>query len=318
MKKSAVLISLVLLAAPVIAFAADGVLFVSPERGTYTMDDVFEVDVRANTDGESAFAAEADLAFNPQALSVERISTEGSVLALWPTPPEFSNAKGTIRFSGTAAKSFSGADALLIRIKFRATSITPGDIHIDSGAILKNDARATNIITAMRSGLYTIVAHQTQPAPQDAALTESAPIESPAVKGVSVQVPTIIGYDDKVMAGERIILQGTGSPDTTLTIYLQHDDDTPYESTVLTARDGTFTYVARDKAERGMYRAWADVKTETETFTSDKAIIAVGGNAYAAAVESIGPMLTMALPYLLLLIVAGASLGFLYNRRSSR
>jgi hypothetical protein len=76
-------------------------------------------------------------------------------------------------------------------------------------------------------------------------------------------------------------------------------------------------YVAREKAVRGVYRAWATAAGTSEPLMSDKVVIAVGGNAFAAAAESLTPMLLMGLPYLLALIVAGISLGFLYNRRSA-
>lgn len=318
MKTFVGVIALCLCILPLGAYAEGGVLYMSPERAEVNIDDEFVVEVRADTGGEASFAAEADLAFNPQALSVQKISTDGSVLAQWPTPPEFSNTKGMVRFSGTAAKSFSGSESVLVRITFRAIGVAPGDIHFESGAILKNDARAMNIITSMRSALFTITAKQAAPAEAVPTAATSTPVETPEVKGASIQVPTISGYDDRVSIGERIILQGTASPDSSITVSLQHDDDAPIESEVLSARDGSFTYVSREKAERGIYRASASVKADSGRLISEKIIITVGNDGYAAAAESMGSMLVMALPYLVLLIVSGLSLGFFYNRRAAR
>ncbi len=317
MKRYLALVGVCLFALPGVVCAAEGVLYISPDHGTYTLDSEFVVDVLADTDGTASFAAEADIAFNPQSLAVQKISTDGSVLALWPTPPEFSNTKGTIRFSGTAAERFNARDARLIRITFRAIGVHAADLHIESGAILENNARAMNIITSMRSANLTIVAKQDVPTPPETvAVPETEPIV-PEVKGAQISVPNISGYDDRVSVGDRITLQGSATPDSSITVFLQHDDDTPIESTVLTTRDGSFTYVAREKAVRGVYRAWATAAGTSEPLMSDKVVIAVGGNAFAAAAESLTPMLLMGLPYLLALIVAGISLGFLYNRRSA-
>ena len=291
----------------------------SPAHGTHPIDTVFEVDVRADTDGESANAAEADVSFDPKAMIVEKIATDGSVLSLWPTAPEYSNTKGTVRFSGTSSGSFNAKDALLIRITFRATSILPGDVHIDSGALLKNDARATNIITSMRSALFTIVAHQAAPlpeaAPEDATTTPAqSEALSPEVKGASIQVPTIRAYDDHITVGGRIALQGTAAPNTSVTLFLQHDDDTPSESIVRTTSDGAFTYVAPDPASAGVYRAWAEARTQSESFSSDKVIVTVTSAGFATAAYAFTPALAAALA---LLIVFGGVLGYIYNRRVS-
>jgi hypothetical protein len=317
-----VIILLVFISFPTLSLAADGVLFLSPERGTYGIGDVFEVEVRANTDGEAANAAEADIVFNPAALSVVAISTEGSVLSLWPTAPTYSNAKGTIRFSGTASGSFRSDNATLIRIQFRAESNVPGDVHLDSGALLLNDARATNIIATMRSGLYTVTARRTPPAPDSASPVETeviatSTIETPEVKGAAIQIPVISGYDDRVSIGGRIILQGSGTPNTRLAIFLQHEDDAPYESSVLTTSEGSFTFVSSEPAREGVYHAWAEARSVEEKFASDKVVIVARSDGFAAAAASVGAMLTYALPFVLLLIAAGVSLGYLYNRRAA-
>lgn len=303
---------------PALAAAAEGALFISPARGTYTIGEVFEVVVRADTDGADANAAEADIAFNPAALFVERVDTDGSVLSLWPTPPVYSNSAGTVRFSGTASGFFNAADAPLVKIMFRAKNNLPGDVHMDSGALLLNDARATNIIASMRSALYTVQPVQSTPAPDPVPVEpEPTPIETPEVKGAAIQVPSISGYDDHVSPGERIVLQGSGKPNSEVLIYLQYEDDAPRESAVLTTSAGSFTYVAPDLAEVGMYRAWAEVHDGDERYASDTVVIAARREGLAAVADTLTPMLTIALPYLLLLIVAGVSLGYLYNRRAA-
>lgn len=317
MKRLYVIPLLLVLSFPCASLAADGILFMSPARGAFPMDQEFEVSVRADTGGAAANAAEADISFNPSALAVVRIETEGSVLSLWPTPPEYSNTKGTIRFSGTAGAGFTSREALLIRIIFRPISIMPGDVQIDSGAILLNDARATNIIASMQSGLYTITALRTLPAPLSATGTLSES-DSPVgdVKGASIQVPTISGYDDVVSAGERIIVQGSAGPDTTVHIVLQHDNDAPREGTVMSAHDGTFTYASREPAQDGEYRVWAEVRTDAETYSSDNVVMTARAQGLGAA--ALVPALTFGVPILLLLIAGVIGVSYYYGVRTAR
>ncbi len=303
---------------PSFVSAADGELFISPSNGTYQIGDEFEVHVRADTDGERINAAEADVSFNPAALMVTKISTEGSILGLWPTPPEYSNVKGTIRFSGTATESYSGVEGELITIRFMALGNLPGDVRIESGAIIANDARASNIVTNMRSALYTITPRQAAPndIPVETSTTSDPSVEmQPEVKGVSLTVPHIAGYDDVVSIGERIVLQGSGAPDSRIAVLLQFENDAPKESTVLTTRDGSFTYVSSEPAEEGVYRAWAEAREGAEVFASAKVIVTAKREGYLAAAVAAAPLMSLVLPYLLLLIAAGCSLGYMYNRR---
>ncbi len=319
MMKQFLFVALVLILTPSISYAADGSLYLWPARDIHAIGDIFEVAVRANTDGVSANAAEADIAFNTNALAVESISTTGSVLSFWPTAATFSNDKGTIRFSGTAAGSFNSDAATLVSIKFRAKSNVPGDVHIDSGALLLNDARATNIIASMHSGLYTVTARALPPAAESiplAATTTEATAPVPEVKGVAIQVPTIKAYDDHILSGERIALQGTAAPSSKLSVFLQYGDDAPRESAVLSTSDGTFIYVSAEPAHRGVYHAWAVVQTARNQLSSDKIVISAQSRGLSAAGESIGPILTRALPYVVLLIGAVLLLGYFYNRKS--
>ena len=137
-------------------YAAEASLYVSPERGFYEVGDVFEIKVLADTGDESMNAAEAEITFDPNELSVEDVSTDGSVLSLWPTPPTFSNETGTIRFSGWTNKKYSGDSGLLATIFFRPLRVTLSSARLAAGAILAADGKSSNIIKNMRSGVYTI------------------------------------------------------------------------------------------------------------------------------------------------------------------
>jgi hypothetical protein len=306
------LLMLAILLAPIPASAADGLLFLSPARGEITLGESYEVEIRADSDGETITAVEADLTFPAASMMVEKISIEGSILSQWPTPPTFSNIDGTISFSGTGAR-FNGDNGLLVTITFTGHSASAGNIRFESGAMLAADARATNIITTMQSGLYTIAPRVTQsvaPSPSD--IDEQSDIE-PTVAGVTVEVPEIRGFDDRVSKGERITLQGSASPDTEVTVSLQYEDEAPVESIVRSTTEGSFTYVSPFYADIGTYRAWV-ASRGSEVLKSNEVIIRAERDGLTAAVASVGPVLGLALPYVFLLVVLGCVIGFIFNR----
>src|SRR6185436_8437514 len=136
---------------------AEAVLYVSPERGTYPVGQTFEMKVYADTGGSLVNAAEGELSFNTDALQVMNLSTEGSILQSWSTEPAYSNTDGTLHFAGWTKNNYSGVSGLLITVTFKAKRNMVGSARLAAGAILAADGQESNIISSMRSGLYTIM-----------------------------------------------------------------------------------------------------------------------------------------------------------------
>jgi hypothetical protein len=303
-----------LLFLPTIASAADGILYMTPARGNYVIGESFEVEIRADTDSETIVAAEADISFPPGSLLVEKISTDGSILSQWPTPPTFSNTEGTIRFSGTGGR-YAGEDGLLVTITFAAVSQIPGNVRFESGAILASDARATNIITSMRSSLYSVSPQRTISAPN----TQEPEEENiqPEVAGASIETPTLNDTEQILFKGDRIVLSGEAEPDSYVAVFLQFGDEVPSEGTARATKDGAFTYVAHDRARVGTYRAWVEAQSGTERLRSNEARIRVTTGGMAASVLAAAPIMVVALPYVLALIALGCTIGYVMNRRAT-
>jgi len=138
-------------------FAVEGgSLFLSPKSGVYAVSEVFSVKVLLDSAGNEINAAEAELNFNTDELFVEDISLEGSIFSLWTIPPKFSNETGVIEFAGGTKEKFKGSEGLLLTIKFRALKSIVSSARLAAGAILAADGKASNIITSMRSGVYTL------------------------------------------------------------------------------------------------------------------------------------------------------------------
>lgn len=296
-------------ASPASAYG-DGTIYITPARGQYRIGDEFEIEIRAATGGERIRAAEADLKFNPDAIDLVSISTEGSILSQWATEPSFSNGDGSIRFSGSTARPYMGDDGLLVTLRLRAESTLPGNVTIESGALLNTDARATNILGRVRNALYTIIVQAETAVARDAV----EPEPQPEVAGVQIEVPSISRFDERIGAGDRIVLIGDASPDTKLIVYLQYEDEAPMEETVFSTRDGRFTFVSKEKAAAGTYTAWAEVESGGERFTSDRIRITAERMQVAAAASNIALLAFYALPLVVIFAIAGIAFGHLYNR----
>lgn len=148
-----------------VANAAGASIYLSPEGGSFALEDTFEVRVLADTDVSPVSAAEADISFDTGALSVESIRTEDSILDVWLTRPAYDNTTGTISFSGIAKTPYVGTNGQLITIVFYAKRNMLGNVRVVSGALLSTDAGQSNIISSMRSGVYRIRPEALMPEP---------------------------------------------------------------------------------------------------------------------------------------------------------
>lgn len=183
-----------------IAYAAGGVLFISPEAGVYRVGETFEVSILADTDGRPVNAIEAELAYNPGDFAVERVSTTGSILTTWSTAPAYDGAAGLIKFSGWADKQYTGADGLLITVVFRPLRVAQSTVLFNSGAMLAADAKGSNIINAMRSASFaTSPAQVSQPqilASSSESILETAspsPELLPSAENTETLLPAALG-----------------------------------------------------------------------------------------------------------------------------
>jgi hypothetical protein len=156
---------------------ADASLYISPTTGRRFVGETFQLVVRVNTGGQAINAAEGSIVFNPQKVEVTSISKGGSIFNLWTGEPTFSNAEGTIEFSGgLPSPGYTGSSGLLFTITFRGKSATTisnsTNIALVSGAILANDGYGTNILTSLGKSSFFI-------APIGAEATESSEEETP-------------------------------------------------------------------------------------------------------------------------------------------
>lgn len=141
-------------------------LFLSPGSTTLRENETISVTVRVNTQAQSINASEGVLKFNPAHLSVESLTSDGSIFNLNVQEPEYSNVTGTINFAGVILNpGYSGASGTLLTIRFRARAPGATAVTFASGAVLANDGSGTDVLSARSGSNIVIVGAEATPVP---------------------------------------------------------------------------------------------------------------------------------------------------------
>lgn len=293
-------------------FAAEAALFVEPETGSYTIGEIFEIRVYADTDGAEVNAAEAELTFNPDAIEVQKVSTDGSILDAWPTQPTFSNQAGTLRFAGWTKMPYRGSRGLLVTVHFKALRSRPSNAYLAAGAILAADGKGSNIITSMRSGLYTVEPREEGAVPElgEATSTEES---YEAYIEEAPPAPVFDPHPGFVPVGERIVVTGVAAPNTKIVFLFGEGDDA--ETTALTTdTDGAFMFVSNMGARPGVYRLRAMTENENGKMSEAARLTITVRSEGLASVAAVGAdVVGTFLPILFLLVLGGLGAGYLYH-----
>jgi hypothetical protein len=295
---------------PLVAHA-DAVLYVSPEKGTYTIGQTFDVKIYADSGGALINAAEGDLTFDTQAFEVVSISTEDSILQSWVSPPEFSNAEGTIHFAGWTKKNYSGVSGLMATVTFKALKNSVGNLRLVAGAILAANGKESNIITDMRSGIFTIKSDEPELPLDDASSTN----ENGAI-AAKVPPPVFDDYPSAIAVGDHIVLRGTAEPNAHVYVWLARGSESEKQTEILTASDGTFTYVSDDAVSAGIYHIRAAVETADgrQSMHSDMIDIAAVSSGMAATAAFGVSMLFETIPFFAIMVLGGLGGAYIYHR----
>lgn len=161
------------------AYAAT--LSLTPSTGVYTAGATFSASVVVNTNGASINAADGTLTFNPKEITVISVS-KGSIFNLWTAEPSFSNAAGTITFSGGSPTGYTGGNGVVISIAFRSVAAGSPRVSFSKGSVLAADGKGTNVLTTMNGGAYTIGAKEVAAEPEK--IEYVAPANTPSAPKV--------------------------------------------------------------------------------------------------------------------------------------
>ena len=161
------------------AYAQSATLLVSPDSGTFQEGKTFSVKIMAESDS-NINAAEVNMTFDTNVLSVSSVSKNGSAFSLWTAEPAFSNTKGTINFGGGSPTPFFGKKTLAT-ITFKAKKEGVGKVAFSSGNVLAADGKGTDILSEKKGGEYIV----------NIAAVEPSPPSPPKPTGPTPNSPTI-------------------------------------------------------------------------------------------------------------------------------
>ena len=152
-------------------------LYFSSSSNSYTVGDIFTVNVLVNTEGQAINAAESTINFPIDFLEVISTNKSGAIFSLWVEEPAFSNSAGTISFvGGLPTPGFNGTAGKIISVVFRAKKAGSATVIFASGVVRANDGFGTDILKTRSQLQFTLVsAEASPPTTPAAAATPEAP-----------------------------------------------------------------------------------------------------------------------------------------------
>lgn len=182
-------------------YANAATLSLTPSTGVYNSGATFTARVVVNSGGQSINAAEGTLKFNPNELTVVGVNRSGSIFNLWVAEPSYSNAAGTISFSGGLPAGYTGSAGTVMSVTFRAKGSGPARVTFSNGSVLANDGRGSNVLSGMNGGSYTLQAASATPEPEEVIVEYVAPANTPGAPQItSTSHPDPAGWYTKTTA----------------------------------------------------------------------------------------------------------------------
>ncbi|MDP3784524.1 MAG: cohesin domain-containing protein [bacterium] len=241
-----------------LSVAAQATLFVSPASGSYKTGELFSVLLNANTGGQAINAASAVVNFDNTRLDVASIGYAQSIFTLWTEEPKFSNAGGTIRFSGGLPfPGYTGANGAILRVTFRPKASGQAPVVFSSGSVLANDGRGTNILNDFRGGIFTIQSSsQKTPTAASGISPGAAPVVGQSVLKL-LEPPILTGWPPFLISGEILQIRGLAIPNSKVLVYVQKETEEPVAEETVSGPDGRFNFVFPKTVGSKFYQVWA-------------------------------------------------------------
>lgn len=268
-----ILITAVIVALPLVGHAAspDALMLTAPQN-TINVGENMVVTVSVASPNQAMNAVSGSITFSG-ALSVESISTAGSIVNFWTQQPRA--AGNRIHFEGIVLNpGYYGPKAKIFTITFTAKRAGSSTIFFDDGAILANDGFGTNILDTL--GSTVVVIKQWATAPIADADTDAPTVALSTKPSV---LPVIIDYSPAVDKNTPAYLKGKGQPNSLTKIvfkntifksigerfidFVRTEKQTLDEVLVKNNQDGTFEYTSNTNLVAGVYNATPFLVDET-------------------------------------------------------
>lgn len=232
---------------PVLAHAAE--MSFSPTSGTYSVGKDFSVKVLVNPGTDNVNAADGTVSFDKDVLSVSSVTKDGSVFSLWTADPSFSNAAGTVTFSGGTPNAFNKSGTV-VTIKFKGKKAGTAKLSFTQGSVLAADGKGTNVYAKGGEAEYTIEEAAAKP-PEPKAPAASEPDPEPvgeAFGGSPPIEPTVTSpthpKPENWYGTSTVSMSWKVPPDVTSVRILFSDKDDEKPNIVKKVEEASTTYMA--------------------------------------------------------------------------
>ena len=157
-------------------------LYFSPSSGSFGIGQTFSAGVYVSSEDQTMNAASGVISFPKDKLEITSLSQSGSIFSLWVQEPSFSNSAGVVNFEGIVLNpGFKGSGGKIINLNFKARSVGNAPLVFNSGSILANDGKGTNILSNLGNASFNLISATSTPAPSvPEATTPSAISGAPA------------------------------------------------------------------------------------------------------------------------------------------
>lgn len=277
-----------------IPWVADaGTVMLTPSAWTGAVGERVTLSVYADSEGVPVTAVEAEIQYNPALLTPVAVSTAGSAFSLWATEPDLS-VPGTIPLSGWAARAQTGS-LKVADIIFTVRAGGTQEVLVSSGALLANDGKGSNVLTALGRAELSAEVSQMEGQVLGVSTTEQAPLP-----------PQFQVYAER--AGDRLVITGTSDTDARVVMTLTSARGS--ETLKADAPHGSFAIVG-DRLEPGEYRLRAETYVNgVVSKSSDETVFRIREEPQLVAAAFLG-----APSYLTVLVgLVSFAIGFLLYR----
>ncbi|MDP3964733.1 MAG: cohesin domain-containing protein [bacterium] len=133
-------------------------MYPSPLQSEVAVNDTFIVEFHLHSDGDLINAAQAEIEYDPDLLSVVDISRTESFLLFWAEEPRINEAAGVIRFIGGVPGGTYVFDSNMVSVTFRArhTGISDLKMNTQGSSVHLNDGLGTTAPLRLTNGTVQI------------------------------------------------------------------------------------------------------------------------------------------------------------------
>lgn len=150
MKYFQVAIIIVLFGLPQLSSAAHQASFhFVPVSFSVFEGDFFKQSVIVST-SQAVNAVSGKISFPNEVLEIVSVDSGSSIVDFWVSKPSFSNVAGSLTFEGVILNpGFTGSIGNIVDVTYKAKRTGTGEIYFESGAVLANDGKGTNILDSL-------------------------------------------------------------------------------------------------------------------------------------------------------------------------